>query len=785
MAKKTLVVVESPAKAKTIGKYLGKNFVVEASAGHIKDLVKFNIGIDIENDFKPKYVTIRGKAPVIKKIKEAAAKADNVLIATDPDREGEAIAWHLAEEIKTTNKDIKRVVFNEITKSNIQKNIEEARDINYDVFMSQQARRVMDRIIGYRVSPFLSHALLTKTTQTLSAGRVQSVALRLICEREKEVLDFVPISYWQIGATFTTEKHATFNAKLVSFDGNTIKNPEGSQAGKTEEENIKIQEKLQQQNYIKSEEQANELLERITLQDYSILDISTKRVKRKPSSPFTTSLLQQDAARKLGFSNKKTMMLAQILYEGINLGSEGAVGLITYMRTDSVRVSNEAVQSCREHIKEHYGEKYLPKTPPVYSSKSTNIQDAHEAIRPTTMKYTPDFLRKNLSKSKDDSALIALYELIYNRFLASQMAQAEIDQTTVNVISSDKNFIFRATGQVIVFDGFLAAYNYNIFEDKNDNIRLPVGLVANQVTFISNADITHTQTKPPARYNEASLVKELDELGIGRPSTYAQIVSTLLDRKYVMNQNKAFIPTEIGIDVYKVLVHSFPDLFNVDFTAKMENKLDKVAEGDITYSALLKTFYDPFVTSLTKAEEKRKKENKGIKCELCGSEMVIKVSRQGRFLGCSNYPECKNTKSISADIKNSNTAPKELVIAENVKCPKCGSPMYIRDGKFGKFYGCSEYPKCKGIIQILSGIKCPKCGEGELVERFSAKTKKRFWGCSSYPECNYLVNYEPIKKECPKCHNDYMEIRYKKVSENEYEKYATCPNCKEKIKLLD
>ena len=754
MAKKTLVVVESPAKAKTIGKYLGKNFVVEASAGHIKDLVKFNIGIDIENDFKPKYVTIRGKAPVIKKIKEAAAKADNVLIATDPDREGEAIAWHLAEEIKTTNKDIKRVVFNEITKSNIQKNIEEARDINYDVFMSQQARRVMDRIIGYRVSPFLSHTLLTKTTQTLSAGRVQSVALRLICEREKEVLDFVPISYWQIGATFTTEKHATFNAKLVSFDGNTIKNPEGSQAGKTEEESIKIQEKLQQQNYIKSEEQANELLERITLQDYSILDVSTKRVKRKPSSPFTTSLLQQDAARKLGFSNKKTMMLAQILYEGINLGSEGAVGLITYMRTDSVRVSNEAVQSCREHIKEHYGEKYLPKTPPVYSSKSTNIQDAHEAIRPTTMKYTPDFLRKNLSKSKDDSALIALYELIYNRFLASQMAQAEIDQTTVNVISSDKNFIFRANGQVIVFDGFLAAYNYNNFEEKNDNTRLPVGLVANQATFISNADITHTQTKPPARYNEASLVKELDELGIGRPSTYAQIVSTLLDREYVMSHNKAFIPTEIGIDVYKVLVHSFPDLFNVDFTAKMESKLDKVAEGDITYSTLLKTFYDPFITSLTKAEEQRKKEDKGIKCELCGSEMVIKVSRQGRFLGCSNYPKCKNTKSISASIKDSNAEPKELVIAENVKCPKCGSPMYIRDGKFGKFYGCSEYPKCKGIIQILSGIKCPKCGEGELVERFSAKTKKRFWGCSSYPECNYLVNYEPIKKECPKCHND-------------------------------
>ncbi len=783
---KTLVIVESPAKAKTINKYLGKKYVVEASIGHIKDLMKFNLGIDVEHDFEPKYVTIRGKAPVIKKIKEIASKSNNVLIATDPDREGEAIAWHIAEEIKKTNTDVKRVVFNEITKKNILKSIEEPRDIDTDMFMSQQARRVMDRIIGYKVSPFLSHALLEKTTQSLSAGRVQSVAIRLICEREEIIQAFEPIDYWAISANFATESHEVIKARLFAFDRENVKNPEGSKRGETDEDTKRIAGALDKLHYVKTEEQAQALLKRINEQDYSIDDISKKSIKRRPSSPFTTSLLQQDASKKLGFSNKKTMVLAQSLYEGLPMGEDGTVGLITYMRTDSTRISSEALSNCREYIEKRFGRDYLPDVPPVYASKSTNVQDAHEAIRPTTMKYTPAYVKAYIGKDE-----AALYELIYNRFLASQMSPAIIDQTTLNIASKD--FIFRATGSVVTFRGFLAAYDYAGDEEKNDasEVRLPANLKVNQPAFISNTEANHSQTKPPARYNEASLVKELDELGIGRPSTYAQIVSTLLDRDYVSIKSKAFYPTELGIDVNKVLVSSFPDLFNVDFTAKMEEELDRIAEGKLTYPSLLHEFYDSFSHSLQKAEEKNKEENQGVKCDVCGvGHMVIKVSKRGRFLGCSNYPNCTNTKPIPANgagagaATGAGEAKKEPVVAEGIKCDICGSDMYIRDGKYGKFYGCSQYPKCNGVKLIESGITCPKCNEGFLVERYSSKSKKRFWGCSQYPKCNYLTGNEPVKKECPNCHHAYLETRYKKIDSG-YEKYLQCPECKEKYEEKD
>jgi len=788
---KILVVVESPAKAKTINKYLGKNFVVEASVGHIKDLGKFKLGIDIENNFEPKYTTIRGKADVIKKLKDIASTSVNVLIATDPDREGEAIAWHIAEEVKKTNPNIKRIVFNEITKKSIQKSMSEPRDINMNVFDSQQARRVMDRIIGFKISPFLSNALIEKTTASLSAGRVQSVAMRLICEREAEINAFEPIEFWNINADFFSENEEIISSKLVAFNDKQIKNPEGSK---------KDNDNLDALHYIKSEIEAKNLLERIKKQSYKISEITKKQIKRKPSSPFTTSLLQQDAAKKLSFSNKRTMSLAQNLYEGMNVGEDGTVGLITYMRTDSVRVSPDAVNDCRKYIAEKFGNEYLPETPPVYSSKSTNIQDAHEAIRPTTIHYTPEYLKPYLQKDE-----LALYTLIYNRFVASQMSPAIINQTTVNISSendtnnndtnnnntdifsgnsnsnsdnsSDNNFVFRASGSVTAFNGFLAVYNYQV-DDEDSNSKLPKDLAENQKADLDETEVAQSATKPPARFNEASLVKELDELGIGRPSTYAQIVSTLLDREYVVLQSKAFVPTELGVMANEVLVDCFPDLFNVAFTAKMELDLDEVAEGNMTYVSMMNDFYTPFTVSLKNAEEKNKSENKGLKCDLCSGDLVIKVSRRGRFLGCSNYPECTNIKALPAS--GATVDKKEPEIAEGIICDVCNSPMFLRDGKFGKFYGCTKYPECSGLKQILSKIICPHCQVGSLIERFSTKTKKKFWGCSNYPTCNYLTNNEPLNEPCSKCNNPYLETKYRKVSDG-YEKYKNCPNCKEKI----
>ncbi|MDR0926462.1 MAG: type I DNA topoisomerase [Ignavibacteria bacterium] len=776
---KTLVVVESPAKAKTINKYLGRNYVVEASVGHIKDLSKFKMGIDIENNFEPKYITIRGKADVIKSLKELAKDADQVLIATDPDREGEAIAWHIAQSVKDVNDNIQRVVFNEITKSSILKSITQPRDIDLNMFNSQQARRVMDRIIGFKVSPFLSNALIETTTASLSAGRVQSVAMRMICEREEMIQAFEGIEYWVINADFVSQDKDILAAKLIAFDNTNIKNPEGSKKGDSDDATLLIKSNLEKLHYIRTDEQATDLIARIKKQEFSITDINKTRKARKPSSPFTTSLLQQDASRKLGFSNKKTMAVAQRLYEGVNVG-EGDVGLITYMRTDSVRIAPEAIEAARQFIKETYGTDYVPEFPPTYTSKSSNMQDAHEAIRPTTITYTPDSIKQYLDKDE-----LLLYSLIYNRFLASQMTPAILEQTAVNIVSKDpsEHFAFRANGTVIVFNGFLAVYDYQNETDEDSKSKLPKGLEANQPTTLDTIDKVRSATKPPARYNEASLVKELDELGIGRPSTYAQIVSTLLDREYVEIISKAFVPTELGVKTNSVLVDSFPDLINVDFTAKMEGDLDLIADGDMTYLSLMNDFYNPFIKSLDNAESKFKADNKGVKCELCGGDMIIKVSRRGRFLGCSNYPECTNTKSLK-DIGKPDGERAEPIVAEGIFCDACGSPMLIREGKYGSFYGCSNYPECKTIKPIATPILCPKCGEGHLVERFSPKTRKKFWGCSAYPKCNNLTNNEPVNEQCPKCGNYYLEIKYKKVAGG-YEKYKLCPKCAEKFEITN
>lgn len=766
---KTLVVVESPAKAKTINKYLGRNYIVEASVGHIKDLVKFRLGVDVENDFQPKYVTIRGKADVIKKLKSLAKESKDVLIATDPDREGEAIAWHLAEEVAKTNEDVKRVIFNEITKTGIKKGLEDKKLINNDLFMSQQARRVLDRLIGYKVSPFLSRAMLEKTSQSLSAGRVQSVALRLICEREHEIDIFKPIEYWSIAGNFLYDDQNIIKTRLVAFDGNNIKNPEGSAFSEDKLEQSKINNNLKNLHYIKNEDQAKDLLKRIKDQDYSINSIAKKTVRRKPQAPFTTSLLQQDASRRLGFSNKKTMMIAQKLYEGVSIGSKGAVGLITYMRTDSVRVSPEAEQSAREHISDSYGKNYIPSKPPVYSSKSSNIQDAHEAIRPTSMELKPGEVRNHLSK---DEAL--LYELIYNRFIASQMKPAELEQTTISIKSDD--FEFRASGSVMIFDGFLRVYADYVDDSKkkDSNSLLPGGLKENQEMKLDKAIKNQSFTKAPPRFTEASLVKELDEIGIGRPSTYSQIISTLLDRDYVDLVKKSFTPTELGKDVNVILIKHFPDLFNVDFTAEMEKELDIIAEGGKTYESVIKNFYSPFTKSLEHAEKNA--DFPEIPCPKCGAPMVIRVSRRGRFMGCSRYPDCTGTQPLPKSDKEK----KEPVKAEGEICEKCGGQMYIREGRYGRFLGCENYPECKNIKPLSTGIKCPKCENGTLVEKFSPKSRKKFWGCSAYPDCDQISKYEPVKRDCPSCGNHYIEIRFKKVSDG-YEKYLACPKCKEKF----
>ncbi len=775
MAEKILVVVESPAKAKTINKYLGSKYVVEASVGHIKDLAKTKLGVDVENDFEPKYITIKGKGDVIKKLKERSKKAKEVLIATDPDREGEAIAWHLAEVIKTNNKNIKRVLFNEITKAGVKNALKEPIEINKDLFMSQQARRVLDRLIGFQVSPFLNRAMIEKTSKALSAGRVQSVALRLICEREDKINAFKPIDYWSIAGMFENDKKDSLEAKLYSYDDKVIKNPEGSAHAEDEEENKTIQDKLAKQHFIRTEQEANDLLDRIKNSEFTISSIAKKQVKRRPSSPFTTSLLQQEASRRLGFSNKKTMATAQRLYEGITMGTDGSVGLITYMRTDSVRISPEAQQNAAEYITTKYGEKYLPEKPNFYKSKSSNIQDAHEAIRPTSMIYSPDEVKKYANKDE-----ARLYELIFNRFLASQMAPAIMAQTTISI--DGDNLTFRASGSIVVFKGFLAAYG-DIDNGKKDDGKqiLPPTLEEGQAVDCTKTESTHSQTKPPARYNEASLVKELDELGIGRPSTYAQIVSTLIDREYVELITKSFVPTGLGMDVCKVLVKNFPTLFNVDFTAEMEQDLDVVANGELTYVELMKQFYGPFTKSLKYAEEHG--DIPEIPCPECGEPMIIRISRGGRFLGCSKYPDCRGTKPLPK-IEQEMMEKKDPVIAEGIFCDLCGKQMYIRESRFGRFYGCTDYPECKGIKPITTGVKCPKCGDGDVIERYSKKARRKFFGCSRYPDCDYITNYEPIEHECPSCGNPTLEVRYKKV-EGEYEKSYKCPECKADFKELE
>ncbi|MCX7908823.1 MAG: type I DNA topoisomerase [Ignavibacteria bacterium] len=735
MATKNLLVVESPAKAKTINKYLGKDYIVEASVGHIKDLNKHTLSVDIKNNFQPIYQILKDKKEIIQRLKSRAKDCKSVLIATDPDREGEAIAWHIAEEIRSENPEIKRVLFNEITQKGIREGLQNPRELDENLYYSQQARRVLDRLIGYKISPFVSNALVKKSEKALSAGRVQSVALRLICEREEDIENFEPFVFWNIFATFETKKEK-INARLVEFDGKQIKNPEGSKKPMRNENEEDFRKRIEKFLFIQTQEEANEIIKRIKQVDsFVVSKVTKRRVKKTPKPPFITSTLQQEAARKLGFSNKQTMQLAQRLYEGVPVGDEGNIGLITYMRTDSVRVSEDAINSARELIKQKFGKKYLPQEPNIYKSKSANVQDAHEAIRPTDIHRTPESL-----KGKIDKNLLFLYELIYNRFIASQMLPAEYDQTIVEIKGG--NFVFRASGRFLVFDGYLAIYledetDENSEEDE-EKARLPK-VQEDDKLKLHKVEAKESQTQPQPRYNQASLIKELEEKGIGRPSTYATIVSTLLERKYVVLKNKAFVPTELGREVNKTLVKHFSEIFNVEFTAKMEEELDTIAEGLTNYVEVVSKFYEP----LTRLLENASKElhHNGITCDLCGAPMVVRVSKYGRFLGCTNYPQCKNTKPLYEVVEK-----EEPQIAEGVFCDVCGKPMVVRKSKKGEFYGCIDYPKCTGTKPIskfagkskfkpipVPNEKCHKCGSEMLLRR---GTKGYFLACSTYPKCN-------------------------------------------------
>lgn len=735
---KSLVIVESKAKTKTIAKYLGKQYIVLPSIGHLKDLPKNKLGVNIEDGFEPQYITIRGKGPVLNELRKTAQSSDQVFIATDPDREGEAIAWHIAEEIRTKNKNIKRVLFNEITKSGILKGMNAPLEINTDLVEAQKARRVLDRLVGYQVSP-----LLWKTIyRGLSAGRVQSVALRLICEREAEIDAFKPEEYWSITVELSTEDKDKLISKLVKINEKKAKIPD--------------------------EATAKALVKALKQCRYKIENIKKRKVSKAPAPPFTTSTLQQEASKRLGYSTKKIMQIAQGLYEGLDLGSEGSVGLITYMRTDSTRVSDEAIDSVRNYIYNAYGKDYLPGKPREFKVKKA-AQDAHEAIRPTGIERTPKSLTKYLTKEQ-----YRLYELIWNRFVASQMANAQLEQTSIDIEAKEPekpdSYLFRTTGSVILFRGFLQVFED--FEEESDEKEkdqiipknLRKGILLSLIKILPKQHFT----KPPARFSESSLVKELDMLGIGRPSTYALIISTLIARKYIEKLARQLKPTELGRTVNKLLVKQFPDIFNVKFTAKLEEELDKIESGDKKFIQIVKNFYVPFNSALEAANSKQDEireslmENTDETCPNCGKPLILRWGRNGKFMACSGYPDCKFTK------------PKDEPEETGETCDKCGRPMLLKISRYGRFLACSGYPECKSTKPYSIGVPCPKEGcNGNVVER-KTKTGRTFYGCSEYPNCNFVSWYRPVKATCLNCKNPYLEERYTQAKGE----YLRCPVCR-------
>lgn len=701
--KNTLVLVESPTKAKTIERYLGKGYVVKASMGHLRDLPKSQFAIDVDNNFEPKYINIRGKGDLIKELKKEAKKADKIYLASDPDREGEAIAWHLAHIFDIDSNSDCRIVFNEITKPAIQAAVKDPHSINLDMVDAQQARRMLDRIVGYKLSPLLWR----KVRKGLSAGRVQSVTVKLICDREKEIKDFVSVEYWTIGTKLKKGTSPQFEAELSQINGKKLEISKGDQARA-------IQEKMEACKW-------------------KVSDIKERQTSRKAAPPFTTSSLQQDAARKLGFTSKRTMMVAQQLYEGIDLGRKGPVGLITYMRTDSVRISEQAQQEAKEYILENFGEKYYPAKANIYSV-GKKAQDAHEAIRPTSAMMVPQQIEKYLSKDQ-----FKLYQLIWQRFVASQMVPAVFDRLTVTIKNDGKvkdvkeEFTLKSTGSKMKFAGFTAVYTMADTNDKD--VILPDMTIGDEINLFKVNPVQHF-TEPPPRYNDASLVKTLEEMGIGRPSTYAPIIETILARGYVQRISKSFQPTELGDIVVDMLKEYFKDIVDAKFTADLEGKLDSVAVGKVDKTDLLREFYGPFAETLEKADEaighvELPVEVSDVPCDICGRMMVVKQGRFGKFLACPGFPECRNTKAILKDT--------------GVKCPKCDGHIVERKSRRGKgFYGCNKYPECDFVSwDAPIPEPCPECGSLQLKHYY--RNGRGLVYCYN-ADCKTRIDH-PINKE--------------------------------------
>lgn len=704
---KHLVVVESPAKAKTIERILGPDYKVMASMGHLRDLPKRTMGVDIENGFTPEYVNSTDRANVIKDLQKAANQCCDILLATDPDREGEAISWHLSKLLDVNPEDKVRIAFHEITPPAIREAIQDPEPIDLDRVDAQQARRVLDRLVGYKLSPWLWRQVY----RGLSAGRVQSVATRLICEREEEIRAFVPVEYWSIEAVYKTEKNESFKAKLTQIDGKDAELHNG--------------------------EETDAAVKGIEGKAAEVTAVTKSRKQRKTKPPYTTSTMQQDAVNKLNFSSKKTMMLAQNLYEGVEIPGHGHVGLITYMRTDSTRISDEMIKQVRPYISETYGEDYLPAKPNVFS-KSKEAQDAHEAIRPTSLSFPPSALTGILSRDQ-----LRLYTLIWNRFIASQMAP-QIQQSTSATLQCGI-YTLKATGVHVLFDGFTIMQPSKKKDSEESDFLPPL----KKGDIVKNTKVNGEQhfTAPPPRYTEASLIKTLEEKGIGRPSTYAPILDTIQKRRYVTKENKQFVPTEVGFKVTELLKKYFEGIINVDFTANLENWLDKIAEGKATYKKVMTDFYKVFEAELASANveaEKDKKENQEVSdvtCEKCGAKMIVKMGRYGKYLACPNYPNCKNIKPYSLA-----EGPEEV---SDVKCDACGTLMVYRTGPYGRYLKCPSCGANKAIV-IDTGIVCPKCHEGHMVQRRSHRGRI-FYGCSRYPKCDMALWNEPINQFCETC----------------------------------
>ncbi len=731
-----LIVVESPTKAKTISKFVGNEFSLWSSYGHVRDLPKNEMGIDIEHDFKPKYIIPPKIKKRINELKKLVNKSESVYFATDEDREGEAIAWHISQIIKDQKiKEIKRITFHEITEEAIKEALMNPREIDIKLVNSQQARRILDRLVGYELSPFLWRKII----RGLSAGRVQSVALRLVVEREREIQNFKPQEYWSIEAEFKKLdlENSKFIAKLYKIDH-------------------KILDKLA----IKSEEQAQEILNGLKKANYIINKIQKKEIKKTPNPPFITSTLQQEANRHLGFSAKRTMFIAQQLYEGIDLDELGTQGLITYMRTDSFNLAEKFLEGVQKFIKDNYGADYFLDNPRRFKTKSRLAQEAHEAIRPTDIKKTPESIEKFLNRDQ-----FKLYNLIWRRAVASQMKEAVFDSTSVDIETikkqMEKSYIFRATGSIIKFDGYLKVY-----PEKQKEAFLPPLKTKELLELINLAKNQHF-TQPPSRYSEAGLIKALEQNGIGRPSTYAPIINTIQERGYVKLENRRLKPEEIGFLVNDLLVKHFPEIVDLKFTAQMEDKLDKIAQGKSKWIPVIKNFYKPFKENLLQKEKEISKKElteeptKEI-CEKCNKPMIIKMGRYGKFFACSNFPKCRNTKPLPKTPESSNLDKAES-LSENLQpedfnsfsketCDKCGAVLILKESRYGKFLACSAYPKCKNIKPIIKtlGIKCPECEKGEIIEK-KTRRGKTFYSCNRYPDCKFASWQKLVPQKCPNC----------------------------------